>query len=335
MSQARFDHPAVLDLGPGDVVRVRTAEEIFGTLDERGRLDGLPFMPEMVRHCGQTYPVVSRADKTCDSNYRLRRMRNTVHLSQLRCDGSAHDGCQAACLMYWKEAWLEQVPAGARGPASELNGDAQAFVERTLLPATVRASDDGEKAYRCQATEVTNSSTPLPGWRPDQYWRDVRNWGLPKVLRGLLFESFNFVQDITRRLVKHGLMPRRLLFREGRFYPFLVGRLEKSSSAATRLDLQPGDRVRIKSRAEIVDTIDRTNRNRGLTFDVEMLRYCGQTARVQARVNQLIDEQTGKMIRIKSDCLILENVVCKADFHRFCTKATYPYWREAWLEKIS
>ncbi len=335
MSHVRFDQPEVLDLGPGELVRVRTAEEVFKTLDERGRLDGLPFMPEMVRHCGKTYPVVSRADKTCDSNYRLRRMRNAVHLSGLRCDGSAHDGCQAACLMYWKEAWLERVPTTAPRAVGEPGAEARAYLADTLLPATLRTSDDGEKAYRCQATEVTNASAPLPGWRPDQYWRDVRNWGLAKVLRGLLSESFNFVQDVTRRLVKHGLMPRRLLFREGRFYPFLVGRLEKSPPAPAPLDLQPGDRVRIKSRAEIVNTIDRTNRNRGLTFDVEMLPYCGQTARVEARVNRLIDEQTGKMIRIRSDCLILKDVVCRADFHRFCTKATYPYWREAWLEKIA
>jgi hypothetical protein len=33
-------------------------------------------------------------------------MTDTVHLSDLRCDGSAHAGCQAGCLLFWKEAWL-------------------------------------------------------------------------------------------------------------------------------------------------------------------------------------------------------------------------------------
>jgi hypothetical protein len=28
-------------------------------------------------------------------------------------------------------------------------------------------------------------------------------------------------------------------------------------------------------------------------------------------------------------------VVCAADYHRFCTRAIYPYWREVWLEKIA
>ena len=44
------------------------------------------------------------------------RMRNAVHLEE-RCDGQAHGGCQAGCLVYWKEAWLKRVPADGREPA--------------------------------------------------------------------------------------------------------------------------------------------------------------------------------------------------------------------------
>ena len=47
----------VLDLKPGELVRVRSASEIFATLDETGALDGLPFMPEMLKYCGRTLPV--------------------------------------------------------------------------------------------------------------------------------------------------------------------------------------------------------------------------------------------------------------------------------------
>ncbi len=331
---ARSDDPTVLDLSPGDRVRVRSADEIFATLDEQGMLDGLPFMPEMLKHCGQTFPVFKRADKTCDSNYHLRRMRGAVHLGNLRCDGSAHDGCQAACLMFWKEAWLERVDEAPAPPAPARDGGGRDFATDTLLPAAKRTDDDGEAVYRCQATELTNATTRLPGWQPDQYVRDVRNWGPAKVARGLVRDAFNLIQDLTKRLAKHGLWPRRLLFRDGGFYPFLRGRLAKGQTPVIKLDVQPGDSVRIKSRAEIVATLDETNRNRGLTFDVEMLPYCGRTARVRARVNRIIDERTGKMITIKSDCLMLEDVVCKADYHRFCTKSTFPYWREAWLEKI-
>ena len=93
------------------MVEVRTEEEILRTLDADGKLDGLPFMPEMLSFCGQRYRVRARAHKACDTIdwQQFRRMESAVHLEELRCDGSAHGGCQAGCLLYWKEAWLRPV----------------------------------------------------------------------------------------------------------------------------------------------------------------------------------------------------------------------------------
>ena len=51
------------------------------------------------------------------------------------------------------------------------------------------------------------------------------------------------------------------------------------------LDLQPGELVRIKSREEIMATLDGNLLNRGMGFDAEMSRFCGRTARVKARAN--------------------------------------------------
>ena len=39
------------------------------------------------------------------------------------------------------------------------------------------------------------------------------------------------------------------------------------------------------------------------------------------------------MIRIKSDCIILEGIICTSDWHLFCTRSAY-WWREIWLERI-
>src|SRR5690242_3042732 len=47
-------------------VEVRSRREILATLDQRGRLDGMPFMPEMFQYCGKRFRVFKRADKTCD-----------------------------------------------------------------------------------------------------------------------------------------------------------------------------------------------------------------------------------------------------------------------------
>src|SRR5262245_50238144 len=100
-----------LDLKVGDVVEVRSPDEIRATLDENGEFESLPFMPEMLRYCGQRLTVYKVAHKVCDTQTRsgMRRMQNAVHLSGVRCDGAAHDGCQAACLIYWKHAWLRKV----------------------------------------------------------------------------------------------------------------------------------------------------------------------------------------------------------------------------------
>ena len=97
-----------LKLRAGQVVEVLSEEEILATLDEQGELESLPFMPEMARYCGQRLTVGAVASKLCDTQglSGMRRMENAVHLRELRCDGSAHGGCQAGCLIYWKVAWL-------------------------------------------------------------------------------------------------------------------------------------------------------------------------------------------------------------------------------------
>jgi hypothetical protein len=335
-AQADRSPPAaspVLDLEPGELVRVRTAGEIFATLDDRGTLENLPFMPEMVRYCGRTLTVSKRADKTCGPDHGLRRMRNTVHLSNVRCHGAAHGGCQAACLMYWKEAWLERVASPAAAAHRHLHPDEEAFVVGVLVPAAKRGEgkEGNGQRWRCQATEIPRASTQLHGWYIDQYARDARNWGVLKVIRVLLVEAFNRAQSLSRR---H--LPPFLHLLGGRTYPFLAGERDKGQTPPTaKLDLQPGDLVRIKSKDQIVKTLDRTNHNRGLSFDVEMVKYCGRLATVRARVTRLIDEETGKMVHIKSDCIILEGVTCTSDYHRLCPRDIYPYWREIWLEKVN
>src|SRR5437867_9156847 len=107
----RASMPEILNLHAGDLVEVRSKAEILGTLDQNGRLDDLPFMPEMLRYCGQSFRVYKRAHKTCDfvTHTGIRKLSDAVHLEGLRCDGSAHGGCQAQRLIFWKEAWLRRV----------------------------------------------------------------------------------------------------------------------------------------------------------------------------------------------------------------------------------
>ena len=76
-------------------------------------------MPEMAAFCGRRFVVERRAERLCDTVHYTgsRKPARSVFLDDLRCDGSAHDGCQAECRFIWKEAWLRKVTPGSAAPA--------------------------------------------------------------------------------------------------------------------------------------------------------------------------------------------------------------------------
>ena len=47
----------------GQWVRVRSFAEIRATLDANGKLAGLPFMPEMLKYCGNIFRIERRVEK--------------------------------------------------------------------------------------------------------------------------------------------------------------------------------------------------------------------------------------------------------------------------------
>ena len=307
------------------MVEVRTIDEILSTLDERARLEALPFMPEMLKFTGRRFRVASRADRTCDRVERkgIRTMTDSVHLDGVRCDGSQHDGCEAACLIYWKEAWLKRVDANGTH-ATPAAGDS-AFETARAHPAAARIFDStkkagsGEPVYSCQATEALHyTAAPVQGAK-HSYWQDVRcrNVSWHEAVRTSLVERFNAFQGR----------------RGGTQYPSVGGAGTKTP--AETLDLQPGEFVEVRTKDEIFDTLDGESRNRGLSFDREMLPYCGGTYRVLKRVTRIIDEPTGRMVPMKRDCVILDGVVCTGRYHELCQRAIYPFWREIWLRRSS
>jgi hypothetical protein len=109
-------------------------------------------------------------------------------------------------------------------------------------------------------------------------------------------------------------------------------RLEKTP--ASSLGLRPGEWVRVKTKEEILQTLDRRNRNRGLWFDREMLRYCGARFRVLRRVDRLIEEKSGRLVRLKTPSVFLDGVTACGEFHRFSPQNDYILWREIWLERL-
>lgn len=345
-------------LRAGDWVEVRSKAEILATLDEAGRLDRLPFMPQMFQYCGQKFQVYKRAHKTCDTVNRAagRRLSNGVHLS-LRCDGRAYGGCQAACLIFWKEAWLKPVRDKASssqvGLGNERSHDQDNEVaskgvctEEMVLKAT--RVDDRAMAenirYNCQATQLPYYTSPLSWWDIRQYIEDYTsgNAAPGRMTRGFIYSFYYYTSQSWRRRLgrpARWLYDRFQALRGGIPFPRSRGTIPIGELTPTcTLNLQPGELVRVKTYEDILATLDTSNRNRGLFFDAEMVPYCGGTYRIRTRVNVFVDEKTGKMKSMKTPAVILDAVWCQSrysDCRMFCPRSIFPWWREIWLERVT
>jgi hypothetical protein len=299
----------------GDEVEIRSLAEIAATLDAEGKLDGLPFLPEMQRFCGGRFRVHSRAERIyLDHFYYIARLKNTVLLESVRCDGAAHADCQMNCLLFWKEAWLKPGNAESRESRVESLPD---FDPR---PSTLDQPDTTER-FCCQATELVRAARRLRWWDIRQYVRDLRD-GEQTPGQLLCF----FVRQMPKKLGR--MLGRSAPLRS----PGSVAAAEVSLPAE-KLDLQPGDWVEIKSLAEIHATLDAQARHRGLGFAPEMARYCGRRFRVAYRIDRVILEWSGQMRRIR-DTVALEDAICDGQCCRNCPRSCYLFWREAWLRKV-
>ncbi|QEL22968.1 hypothetical protein FQV39_10605 [Bosea sp. F3-2] len=336
-----------MKMGAGDWVEVRSKDEILATLDKGGRLEGLPFMPQMFDYCGQKFQIYKRAHKTCDTvsgDYVGRRLPDSVHLNH-RCDGAAYGGCQAGCLIFWKQAWLKPVEKDEFGETSDTKHLAAGCTEEDVLKAT-RASGSQPKQnirYSCQATELLQYTQPLKWWDARQYVEDYTsgNNSLPRMLRGFLYFAFIYITMAKRRRLGR---PGRWLYDRSQSlwggvpFPRRAGDLTRGAiGPVSELNLQAGDWVRVRSFEDIRKTIDVFNQNRGMSFDAELVPYCGKVLQVKTRVETFIDEKTGFMRRLKTPAVILENSYCRSRYSEnrlFCPRSIYTWWREIWLEKL-
>lgn len=106
-----------LDLKPGEWARVKSAGEIFATLDSKGRHKGLGINPEQMGFSGKRFKVFKVVDKIrLETTGELRKMNApTVLLEGVTCDGRFHGGCDRSCYCFWREDWLERAPAEDAG----------------------------------------------------------------------------------------------------------------------------------------------------------------------------------------------------------------------------
>lgn len=311
-------------LRAGDLVELRSAEEILATLDGDGKFDGLPFMPEMLAWSGKTFRVSRRVEKTCmevDGHYPTRQFANqdVVSLDGPRCDGSAHDGCDRGCRIYWKEAWLRPAvdKRASRPPGA---------ADQAQLRAHLKTRAD-EDRYFCQSTELFRATIEFPGkkkpWLVRIAFREILNGDL----------SVSRIAQLFLRWIRYRV-PRH-------FQGDSSLRGPNARTPLEVLDLQPGEIVRVKSRARIAETLDAIGRNRGMGICEEMTRLSGQKVEIRRRVTRIIDEKTGRMRPMQHTVqlrdlpgapIACDECLCHSEMGD-CPRGDLMYWREIWLER--
>jgi hypothetical protein len=292
---------------------VRTEREILATLDADGKLEGMPFMPEMTRFFGQTFRVGRRVVKTCVEGNAIRRLTATVLLEGLRCDGAFHEGCQRNCLYFWKDAWLEPVEAGDEGSRDP----GPVLAPKAAAGWTERFPTRSDERFICQSTELLGATQALSRWDLTHLLTEIRvgELSIPLFLQILAHTLANRVRELFG------------LKRLGQ----LTGTRENFTKGD--LNLKPGEWVEIKPAQEIRRTLDGEGRNRGLSFEPTMMDFTEGRFQVDFPIQRIISERTGLMVPLVHT-VALKGVNCTGLCAKNCPRNNTLYWREAWLRRI-
>jgi hypothetical protein len=112
-----------LGLQVGELVRVKSCEEILDTVDEHLINRGMGFHAEMMPYCGKTFRVKQRVQKIINEKTgQLKWLKNScLVLEGADCHGcyTRPLNCPRACPPYWREIWLERVDASAERRAAD------------------------------------------------------------------------------------------------------------------------------------------------------------------------------------------------------------------------
>lgn len=308
----------------GNLVRVKSAEEIVRTLNSDGTLDGLPFMPEMLEYCGRQFHVYHRVVQCVIDAAHLSQLEgsfvrrfegdNVVVLDNVRCSGTHHGGCQRGCSLFWKTAWLEpleksmpqkaaaagEAPCGASGVEMKLRTRQESgryFCQSSELPKVTRNLTAAQRILNCFRSVIVGN---------ESVWTMLKligTWTYWRIRKGLF-----------------GVYPRGT----------------QRTTPTEMLGLRPGELVEVKSLEEIVATLNRRGRNRGLHFSEDQRLHCGRRFRVRSRAEKLIAEGTGEMKRMENT-VILEDAICDSSHYSFggCSRRDLQYWREIWLRRVA
>jgi hypothetical protein len=265
----------------------------------------------MKKFCGKQFVVKKNLDRIFVEGMGNRRIENTVILDKVTCDGNSHGKCQRSCTLLWKESWLKEV-----------TDDSYATIGKDFHPKYPAKKTQFDTKTICQMTELPNATLRYVCTLDDLLRQCIPYFHNPKV-PWQLEAIIDFLPCVCFKATK----PFRSRKREE-----IYGKLRKTP--ALSLNVRPGDFVQVKEKKDILETLDFTGKNRGLSFTPEMLKYCGGHYRVLKRIDRIMSEKR-KRIRHLANTVILEGVVCDGTYHENCPLCCYLLWREIWLKKTN
>ena len=225
-----------------------------------------------------------------------------------RCSGNGHGQCQMGCALLWKTNWL--APSSQ---TSAVDSDEAAQYLQSRLDSNSSSTENGLPIFQCQATQfgkIATSHTKIDASR----FRNEHDLNQISVA-GLVTD---FCSSVLAKA-------------SGRSKGF-AGPCKKTP--VNPLNLKVGEQVRVKSKKEIVQTLDASGKNRGLWFDPLMSRHCGEVLSVTRLVHRFIDERNGRLIKAKHPSIVLDDLHCNGRARHYCGRLLQFFWREAWLQRV-
>jgi hypothetical protein len=98
-------------LKAGDLIRIRSKEEIDSTLNRWRTLKGCAFMSVMEPYCDTIQRVFKPVTRFVDErDYRVKKSKGIYLLEGIMCQGTpSYGSCDRSCFFFWREEWLERI----------------------------------------------------------------------------------------------------------------------------------------------------------------------------------------------------------------------------------
>lgn len=337
----------VANLRIGTIVQVKHEPEILSTLDEHGAFNGLPFTSEMLGFCGGIYKVLKILNRIHIDGVGIRGIDDAVMLEGVRCNGEAHGACKRKCYLLLKQSWLNVL--GESGSTSNIAHTSDGLIEKPLFWKDGTQPCQGNSIALMKATKILSPldfrqyihDLKVGVWMP----RDIvcmllfllnRKWDAEQQIWKLGFGKRSFGDLARMAFIVLGQTARwyldrswRATLRNAKTEPVLKPKIPPSQP----LNLQLSELVKVKSREEILATLDSREMHKGLGFCGSMLKDCGKRLRVLSQVHSVVNERTGRQVKGIKNTVLLEGSICTGISYRGCPRLCYWLWREDWLKR--